>query len=94
MLEYVFEDNLLDAINSVLWILVVVLLEIEVRFPALIARARLPFLGCATLLYGGLGVLVVIWAARGLWFDAYDAALWLVAFVALELEIAKPNRSA
>jgi hypothetical protein len=34
----------------------------------------------------------VIWATRGEWFDAYDAALWLAAFVFIEMELlaAKP----
>ena len=85
---YVFEDNVLDAVNCVLWIAVVVLLEIELRFPRAVARARGAFAAAAVLLYGGLSVLVVIWAVRGAWFDAYDAALWLTAFVVIELNAA------
>jgi hypothetical protein len=86
-LRYVFEDNVLDAVNSVLWIGVVVLLETQVRFPGLAARARTIFGTVAALLYGGLAVLVVAWGLRGEWFDAYDALLWLIAFAALELTL-------
>jgi hypothetical protein len=86
-LRYVFEDNVLDTINSALWIGVVVLLETQLRFPALAARARTLFGGIALLLYGGLAVLVAVWAWRAEWFDAYDALLWLVAFALLELEV-------
>jgi hypothetical protein len=86
-LGYVFEGNVLDAVNSVLWIAVVVLLEVEVRYREAVAQARLAFSLLATVLYGSLAVLVVTWAVRGLWFDAYDALLWLIAFAALELDV-------
>lgn len=83
---YVFEDDVLDAVNSALWIAVVVVLEVEFRRPALVARARRIFSAVALVLYGGLAVLVILWAWRREWFDAYDAALWLIAFAAIELE--------
>jgi hypothetical protein len=87
MLRYVFDDNVLDTLNSALWIGVVVLLETQVRFPALAARARTIFAAVAALLYGGLAVLVAAWVWRREWFDAYDAVLWLIAFAALELTV-------
>jgi len=31
--------------------------------------------------------LVAAWLWRGDWFDAYDAALWLVAFATLEMDL-------
>src|SRR5829696_6685038 len=37
---YVFENNVLDALNSALWIAVVILLEIEVRSPRTVEHAR------------------------------------------------------
>src|SRR5258706_5351543 len=40
---YVLEQDSLDAVNTVLWIAVVVLLEIEVRRPREIARLRAAF---------------------------------------------------
>ena len=83
---YIFEDNALDAVNSALWIAVVVLLEIEFRCAALAARARRAFAAAAVALYGGLAALVAIWAWRGEWFDAYDALLWLIAFATIEVE--------
>ena len=89
MLGYAFEEDVLDAVNSILWIAVVILLEAEVRFPKLVSNARHAFVATAALLYGGLAVLVVLWAVNGLWFDAYDALLWLIAFATLELNIVK-----
>ena len=84
---YVFEDNLLDAVNCVVWIAVVILLETELRFPALAARAGYGFRATALALYGTLGVLVLLWAVQGMWIDAYDAVLWLIAFGAIELKV-------
>jgi hypothetical protein len=86
---YVFEDNALDAVNSALWIAVIVLLEAELRFPRVAERHRTAFGITAAALYGGLGLLVLVWAVRGMWIDAYDAALWLTAFVTIELDIVR-----
>ncbi len=93
---YILEDNLLDAANSVLWILVVVLLELQLRASALNRRYRRRLASVAWALYGGLGLLVVLWAAGGLWFDAYDAILWIAAFVMIEVTVsaADSRRSA
>jgi hypothetical protein len=38
-------------------------------------------------------VLVGAWAWRGEWFDAYDALLWLAAFVLIELEASTANNA-
>ena len=86
---YVFAEDTLDALNAGLWIAVVVLLEMELRWPALIARRRAAFNSAAVLLFGGLALLVVLWAASGMWLDAYDAVLWLVAFAAIELDLTR-----
>ena len=93
-LAYVFEDNVLDAVNSVLWIAVVVLLEIEVRYRDRAQAARKAFLFAYATLYTALAFMVLAWASRGLWLDAYDALLWLVAFVTIELDIAAGKLSA
>jgi hypothetical protein len=90
-LRYLFEDNVLDAVNSALWIGVVLLLEVEFRYPDAVTRTRTAFATLAMALYGGLAVLVVIWAWRGAWFDAYDALVWLAAFATLELDAVKPK---
>jgi hypothetical protein len=66
---------------------VVVLLEIEVRYRSDVARARAVFSTVAALLYGALAALVLVWAARGEWVDAYDALLWLIAFTTIELDL-------
>ncbi len=84
---YVYEHEWLDAVNSWLWIAVVVLLEVEVRYPRAVAQGRRWFVAAAGALYGGLAALVLLWAWRGEWFDAYDAALWLIAFATIEINV-------
>jgi hypothetical protein len=66
---------------------VVALLELEIRRPATVAVHRVRFTAATAMLYSGLGALVLVWAWRSEWFDAYDAALWLVAFATIELNV-------
>jgi len=84
---YVLEHEWLDAANTWLWAAVVVLLEIEVRFPLAVERRRRLFWTGTGALYAALGALVLAWAWRGDWLDAWDAALWLTAFFAVELNV-------
>jgi hypothetical protein len=86
---YLFEENTLDAANAALWILVVILLEIELRWPAVVASSPRFFKTAAAAAFGGLGLLVVMWLSHRMWFDAYDAALWLLAFGLIELDVTK-----
>ncbi len=84
---YIVEGDTLDMLNSGLWIAVVLLLELEVRYPDFIAGQRSAFTATATALYCGLGALILVWAWQGAWFDAYDALLWLIAFMVIEINI-------
>lgn len=86
-IAYGHEQAWLDFANSGLWIAVVVMLEYEVRFPHIVARHPGALMGIAAGLYGGLTVLVLIWASRGEWLDAYDAVLWIIAFVTIEMDM-------
>jgi len=92
---YAWQNEWLDAVNTALWIAVVVLLEFEVRSPRAVARHRRWFTATAATLYAGLGTLVLAWAWRAEWFDAYDAALWLTAFAMIEMDVLRgPRRGA
>jgi len=84
---YVRDKEWLDAVNIGLWIAVVALLEIEVRYAGAVARHRPWFAVTAAAFYSGLATLVLFWLWQGEWFDAYDAALWLIAFITIELNV-------
>ncbi|MGH8700651.1 MAG: hypothetical protein ACREVR_05680, partial [Burkholderiales bacterium] len=84
---FLYNNEWLDAANSGVWIAVVALLELEVRRPATIAAHRTRFTAAAVTLYSGLGLLDLVWLWLGEWFDAYDAALWLVAFATIEMNV-------
>lgn len=91
-LAFLQESAWLDAANSVLWIAVVLLLEFEVRFPRIVAHRPRLFQAAATALYSGLGGLVIVWAGRDEWLDAYDALLWLLAFAVIEMDMLRFSR--
>ncbi|MGH8640586.1 MAG: hypothetical protein ACRET6_02680 [Burkholderiales bacterium] len=91
---YVLDREWLDVANIALWIAVVVLLESGVRYPALAAAQRKRFTAAAATLYSGLAILVLVWLWQGDRFDAYDAALWLVAFATIEINVLGIARNA
>ena len=84
---YILDREWLDAANAGLWIAVVALLESEVRYPAFVAAQRTRFTAAAATLYSGLAILALVWLWQGDWFDAWDAALWLVAFATIEINV-------
>lgn len=80
----------IDVINSGVWLLVVLVLEIDVRlqehnrFEGLALRSSniIKIILYATLLYAA-----VYWGMKGDFVDFWDALLWLVAFVFIELNV-------
>lgn len=70
-----------------MWIGVVALLEVQIRWPPTTTLMQMLCRVLGSMLYGTLALLVLAWAVRGAWFAAYDALLWLVAFVQLELGV-------
>jgi hypothetical protein len=78
------------VINAGVWLLVVLLLETDVRLQeknrfeglALYASTAAKFV-----LYSILALAVVAWMVTGDFVDWWDAFLWLVAFVFIELNV-------
>ncbi len=79
-----------DVINSAVWLLVVLLLEIDVRLQE---RNRLEGMALRIstalkyVLYSTLLLAAVYWGIKGEFIDFWDAFLWLVAFVFIELNV-------
>lgn len=79
-----------DVINSAVWLLVVLILEIDVRLQqANKLEGRVMRLSNASkfVLYGLLLLAAIYWGAKGDFVDFWDAFLWLVAFVFIELNV-------
>lgn len=91
-IAYTHERVWLDAANSWLWIAVVLLLELEVRYPEQVEQHRGRFSAAAATLYGALTLLPLAWLAQAQWLAAYDAVLWLIAFATIEINVLSAPR--
>jgi hypothetical protein len=93
-ISYGLQGEWLDFGNAFTWLAVVVALELEVRVGPhwrRFHRARRAFTG---LLYVALAGFLLAWLAMSAsgggaaaWLDAWDAALWLIAFLVIELNV-------
>ena len=83
---YAREGMWLDFANASLWLGVVLALAFDVRFPpdAAHLRAHRSRRAVRGALYAGLVALALWWAAAGELLNAFDAALWLLCFFAIE----------
>ena len=79
-----------DAINAIVWILVVILLEIDVRlqergkFEGFALRAST---AAKIVLYSILMIAAIYWGFKGDFVDFWDAFLWLLAFFFIEMNV-------
>jgi len=84
----------LDVVNATVWVLVVIVLETDVWLQL---RGRLEGVlmllsrYIKALLYALLAVAVVAWVVMADWLSAWDAAIWLIAFVFIEMNILQWN---
>jgi hypothetical protein len=79
-----------DVINSAVWLLIVLVLEIDVRLQEhnrLEGRALTASSSAKFVLYSLLLLAAIYWGFKGDFVDFWDAFLWLVAFVFIELNI-------
>lgn len=85
----------LDVINAYVWVLVVILIEIEVwlqnhdRFGG---RTLTVVRQVKTIFYAVLTADMIIWAFTGYLLYAWDAFLWIFGFWAIELNLAEWER--
>jgi len=79
-----------DVINSADWILVCIVLEVEVRLQLrgnLSEQIMSSTKFVKFVLYGVLFVAAAYWGVAGDFLDFWDAALWLFAFIFIELNV-------
>jgi len=82
--------TIIDVINAADWLVIVVMLEVEVFMQIKgMLTDRLLFIGkfVKGLLYGILLFCAVYWGFKGDFLDFWDAFLWLVAFIFIEMNI-------
>jgi hypothetical protein len=81
-----------DIANAFVWLIVVFLIEIEVRMQAADrfgGGALKPVRILKTIFYGELIINAIIWIATGYPMYAWDAFLWIFGFWAIELNLAE-----
>jgi len=79
-----------DVINAAVWVLVVVVLEVDVRLQEhnrLEGMALRISNAVKVVLYSLLFLAAVYWGLKGDFVDFWDAFLWLVAFVFIEMNV-------
>ncbi|WP_024889240.1 hypothetical protein [Luteimonas huabeiensis] len=91
--DYALAGERLDFANAATWLGVVLALELELRMPAHWRRTHRARRLAAWALYAALAAFVLAWWAlaiggqREARLDAWDASLWLAAFVVIELNV-------
>jgi lysylphosphatidylglycerol synthetase-like protein (DUF2156 family) len=85
--SYVHDSEWLDAVNSVLWFVLIALFELEVRWPDKVYKYRQSYWLATVTVFAGLIAMVIAWAWQSAWLNVYDAILWIVAFGSIEVDI-------
>lgn len=97
--DYAVQREWLDFGNAATWLAVVLALELEVRIPAHRRRLHVARRAVTWALYVALVGFIGAWLTlggddvEGAWLDAWDASLWLAAFVVIELNLFGPPRA-
>ena len=84
---YLFLGDILNLVNSILWFALIALLEIEVRAPSIVAGYKKLYWLASIFVFTGLVAMVVAWTLLGNLLDAYNSALWIVAFALIEVDL-------
>jgi hypothetical protein len=81
---------IVDVVNALTWLVIVVLLEIEVFMQLkdrLTDRSLMIGKYSKGFFYAVLFICAIYWGVKGSFLDFWDAFLWLVAFIFIELNI-------
>lgn len=84
---YILTGEWLEAINALIWFLLIALIEINVSWPEHVVPFSRSYWLCNFLVFAALIIMVGVWLWRQEWLDAYDATLWIVAFAIIEADI-------
>lgn len=88
LVNYIADRNLIDIVNSVVWLAISAMIWLDILAPV---DAETPVHRrrslAKSLLYAGTFVCAVLWGVEGALLDFYDAALWIVCFFAIEMNL-------
>lgn len=88
--EYVLENGYLDMFNAITWLLIVAIIEYDLYYPGGFYKIEWYIRNFVKIaLYSALFVIAVLWWMDGEWLGFYDAALWIICFFFIELNILK-----
>ena len=91
VLDHARKLGWVDIANAFVWLIVVFLIEIEIRMQAADrfgSSALKPVRVLKTIFYGVLIINAIIWLATGYQIYTWDAFLWIFGFWAIELNLA------
>ena len=91
-IDHVQKLSWVDVVNAYVWLIVVFLIEVEVRMQSADRfddKALKPIRQLKTALYGVLIINAIIWIATDYPIYAWDAFLWIFGFWAIELNLAE-----
>lgn len=86
--NYWLDRNWIDVANSLVWLAIASMIWLDILRPVSIetpAHARRNVV--KLLLYGATFACAVLWGIEGALLDFYDAALWILCFFAIEMNL-------
>lgn len=85
--SYMLTGEWLDVLNTLLWLVLIALLELEVRYREWVTEHQSWVWLIKIATFCALVAIAVVWCWMGDWLDGYDAFLWITAFALIEVDI-------
>ncbi|KAB7647487.1 hypothetical protein [Polymorphobacter fuscus] len=88
LVNYVLDVIWIDIGNSIVWLAISAMIWLDVLVPVHIDTAvHRRRTAIKRLLYSGTVLFAVLWGIEGALLDFYDAALWILCFFAIEMNL-------
>lgn len=86
--SYYLESEWLDLVNSITWILVILVLQYDVYFPGHYGQSEWTARNSIKItLYAALFIFALLWGIQGEALDFYDSFLWILSFFVIEMNV-------
>jgi hypothetical protein len=88
LVNYGIDRNWLDVVNSIVWLAISTTIWRDILAPVAIGSAAHRQRNAVKyMLYAATFVCAVLWGIEGALLDFYDAALWILCFFAIEMNL-------